>query len=171
MSNFLKIPVNVIIVMLKKCLFTIFLLLSMAVPRSSWALSKNFRLYITTSAYGTMAGAITGIGSLAFYESPSKHLNNVAMGASLGLYVGILMGTYMIYLTPDEKAKANAAPATPNDNPLNVPEEKNSDEESDGAEAEQKSKMEINKVIYAMSPIVSYDYKTKRGILGLNLSF
>lgn len=59
------------------------------------------RVFLTTTSYGVMAGSLTGLASLAFYKVPGDHMKNVAVGASLGLYSGILLGVYMIYLVPD----------------------------------------------------------------------
>lgn len=55
---------------------------------------KNFLL---SCAYGTAAGAVVGLVSLAFTEDPSSKTNNVARGASIGLYVGIIYGIYSSY--------------------------------------------------------------------------
>ena len=49
-----------------------------------------------------MAGGLTGLASLAFFEDPGNHLKNVAVGASIGLYAGILLGAYMIYVVPEQ---------------------------------------------------------------------
>jgi hypothetical protein len=152
----------------RKLLLLVIFTLAMATPRSSYALSKNFKLYIMTSAYGVIAGTITGVASLAFYAEPKDHLRNVAMGASIGLYVGILLGTYMVYAMPD-KSKPKAAPAAPavdENNPLNVPEEE--DEED---EASHRLRSIENLQSYALAPIVTYDAQNKRGILGVNLQF
>lgn len=80
------------------------------------------RIYVMTSTYGTLTGALAGLASLAFYSSPGTHTRNVAMGASLGLYAGLLMGTYIVYVVPDKK-KEKANPNTngsPEENPLRL---------------------------------------------------
>ena len=59
------------------------------------------RVMFMTSSYGVMIGTLAGIATLAFYESPSGHSRNVALGASIGLYSGILLGVYIIYLKGD----------------------------------------------------------------------
>lgn len=48
--------------------------------------------FLVTCAYGTAAGALLGLASLAFTEDPGGKINNVARGASLGLYAGIALG-------------------------------------------------------------------------------
>jgi hypothetical protein len=62
--------------------------------------------FLLTSTYGVLAGTLTGLASLAFYGEPGEHGRNVAMGASLGLYVGLLLGAYLVY------APSLAAPST-----------------------------------------------------------
>lgn len=51
-----------------------------------------------TTTYGVIAGTLTGLASLAFYEKPGEKTRNIAVGASLGLYVGILLGAYVVYV-------------------------------------------------------------------------
>lgn len=48
--------------------------------------------FLKACAYGTLAGATAGLVSLALTDKPSEHGNNVARGASLGLYAGIAYG-------------------------------------------------------------------------------
>ncbi len=50
--------------------------------------------------YGVLAGSLVGAASLAFTDRPGDHLQRIARGASLGLYTGILLGLYVIYLVP-----------------------------------------------------------------------
>lgn len=64
---------------------------------SSVAKAAELRDFLMSCAYGTAAGALVGLATLAFSEDPSKNFSNVAKGASLGLYAGIGMGLYMIY--------------------------------------------------------------------------
>jgi hypothetical protein len=47
-----------------------------------------------------MAGTLVGMASLAFTNKPGDSLNRVARGASLGLYTGILLGIYVVYILP-----------------------------------------------------------------------
>jgi len=58
--------------------------------------NDKLKVFLTTCAYGTAAGAVAGLGSLVFSSNPSGSLNNIAIGASLGLYVGIGFGLYFI---------------------------------------------------------------------------
>lgn len=62
------------------------------------------RVFLLTSTYGVLVGTLTGLASLAFYEEPGLHRRNIALGASLGLYTGILLGGYVYLLAPDPNA-------------------------------------------------------------------
>jgi hypothetical protein len=63
--------------------------------------------FIMSVTYGTLAGTLLGVASLAFVSKPSDKLQNVARGASLGLYAGILLGLYVMYAVPDENEELN----------------------------------------------------------------
>ena len=103
----------------------IFLLLTLFFGslNSVWAQNQggakvtNLKPFLITSTYGVMAGTLIGFGSLAFVETPRDNLRNVAVGASLGLYTGILMGIYAVYVMPMFDPKQNN---TPSDDPLNL---------------------------------------------------
>lgn len=58
------------------------------------------REFIASCTYGVMAGTLVGAASLAFADKPSDNLHRVARGASLGLYTGILLGLYVVYIVP-----------------------------------------------------------------------
>ncbi len=69
------------------------------------------REILLTSTYGVLAGAIVGLASIAFYSSPASHLQNVAIGASIGLYMGIALGAYVAYgITLDDGKEEPASP-------------------------------------------------------------
>ncbi|GIL17490.1 MAG: hypothetical protein BroJett040_12410 [Oligoflexia bacterium] len=57
----------------------------------------RLKVFLLSCAYGTAAGALLGVASLAFSEDPGSKLNQVARGASYGLYAGIGMGLYFVY--------------------------------------------------------------------------
>lgn len=61
---------------------------------TSSAPAADLREFLKSCAYGTMTGAALGVVSLALSDRPSEDLNNVARGASLGLYGGIAYGLY-----------------------------------------------------------------------------
>jgi len=86
----------------------------LGISRSAVAAPSKTKVYVLTSTYGIMAGTLTGLASLAFYNSPGDHLRNVAVGASLGLYMGVLLGTYLIYFQPDPNAP-KTSPSSPSE--------------------------------------------------------
>ena len=57
-------------------------------------------IFLKSCAYGTVAGAVIGLATLATSENPDGKMSNVARGASLGLYAGIGFGLYTIYSKP-----------------------------------------------------------------------
>jgi drug/metabolite transporter (DMT)-like permease len=57
----------------------------------------NMTIFLKSCAYGTAAGAVLGLASLAISENPDGKMSNIARGASLGLYAGIGFGLYTIY--------------------------------------------------------------------------
>lgn len=63
------------------------------------------REFITSCTYGVLAGTLVGAASLAFVDKPGDNLQRVARGASLGLYVGIGLGFYTVYILPKQLQK------------------------------------------------------------------
>src|SRR5882757_5447774 len=61
---------------------------------------NSAREFITSCTYGVLAGTLVGAASLAFVDKPGDNLSHVARGASLGLYAGILLGLYVVYIVP-----------------------------------------------------------------------
>lgn len=57
--------------------------------------------FIMSCTYGVLAGTLVGAATLAFTDQPGDNLNKVARGASLGLYAGIALGLYVVYIVPD----------------------------------------------------------------------
>lgn len=76
------------------------LALSLILPPRAEATDAT-REFITSCVYGTIAGTLVGVASLAFTSQPGENLRNVARGASLGLYAGILLGVYVTQVVPD----------------------------------------------------------------------
>jgi uncharacterized membrane protein YgdD (TMEM256/DUF423 family) len=69
------------------------------------------REFMMSCTYGVLAGTLVGAASLAFTNKPGDNINRLARGASLGLYAGILLGVYVVYIvpgleTPDEEPAA-----------------------------------------------------------------
>lgn len=69
----------------------IILALTISLSFSS-ARATDLPSFLKACAYGTLGGAMAGVVSLALTDKPSEHGNNVARGASLGLYAGIAYG-------------------------------------------------------------------------------
>lgn len=61
------------------------------------------REFLMSCTYGVLAGTLVGAASLAFTDKPGENLNKVARGASLGLYAGILLGLYVVYVVPGQE--------------------------------------------------------------------
>lgn len=63
------------------------------VPFESRAqMDPKAKAFLTVSGYGAAGGALLGVASMAFGTSSRA----IAQGASLGLYAGLLFGTYVI---------------------------------------------------------------------------
>lgn len=66
------------------------------------ARAEATRELFMSAAYGVLAGTLVGAATLAFTDRPGDNLRNIARGASLGLYAGILLGLYVVYVVPGE---------------------------------------------------------------------
>ncbi len=93
--------------MLKRCFYIILVLsffsLSAQAQQSSLEMeqgSSASREFLMSCTYGVLAGTMVGLASLAFVDKPSENMQRVARGASLGLYTGILLGLYVVYVIP-----------------------------------------------------------------------
>lgn len=79
---------------------------------------NSTREFVMSCTYGVLAGTLVGAASLAFTKQPSKNMHRVARGASLGLYTGIVLGLYVVYVVPsleggDDEAKLNTGSEPP----------------------------------------------------------
>jgi hypothetical protein len=54
--------------------------------------NQKMKTFLLASAYGTLIGATIGGATLAFSSNPSNDAPNIAKGASLGLYAGMIYG-------------------------------------------------------------------------------
>lgn len=72
-----------------------------SVSRESKA--EPMREFIMSCSYGVLAGTLVGAATLAFSDKPGDNLNKVARGASIGLYLGILLGVYVVYGVPNQE--------------------------------------------------------------------
>lgn len=66
-----------------------------SVPREVRA--EPMREFVMSCTYGALAGTLVGAATLAFSDKPGENLNKIARGASLGLYGGILLGSYIAF--------------------------------------------------------------------------
>lgn len=70
------------------------------------------REFLMSCTYGVLAGTLVGAATLAFENRPGDHLNHIARGASFGLYAGILLGFYVVYIVPGlDKPEEEQLPA------------------------------------------------------------
>ncbi len=56
------------------------------------ALDSKTKIMLTVAGYGTAAGTLLGVASLAF----GTKARAIAQGASLGLYAGLIFGSYIV---------------------------------------------------------------------------
>ena len=73
-------------------LCTLALLLSLAPARTEAQIDPRIKTLISVTAYGLVGGALLGTASLAFYSEGRAPF----IGASLGLYAGLLFGGYIV---------------------------------------------------------------------------
>ena len=84
-----------------KLLLILSLVLLGGAPKSQ-AQSTSGREFLMSCSYGVLAGTLVGTASLAFEDQPGDKLYRIARGASLGLYSGILLGLYVVYVVPKQ---------------------------------------------------------------------
>ena len=83
-----------------------------AILSQSICFAGSGREFTTSVIYGTLAGTLVGAATLAFTTDPGGNLNNVARGASYGLYAGILLGLYVTYAVGDGSPSGTNQPTT-----------------------------------------------------------
>ena len=84
-------------------LFRISIMIAVVLSSLSYsrqAKAEAGREFLLSCTYGVLAGALVGAASLAVEDDPSSKVHRVARGASLGLYTGILLGLYVVYVVP-----------------------------------------------------------------------
>lgn len=92
---------------MKRCLAILF---AICMPFSASAVDNTGREFMMSTTYGVLAGTLVGAASLAFTHKPGDNLNKVARGASLGLYAGILLGAYVVYVVPSLESSEEEDP-------------------------------------------------------------
>ncbi len=89
---------------IKRHIFSIIVALSF-LSFSADAQASSEREFIMSCTYGVLAGTMVGAASLAFVDRPGENLQQVARGASIGLYMGIGLGIYTVYIIPKKIEK------------------------------------------------------------------
>ena len=89
---------------------------SFFVPQSSFGNDQMTR-FLKSCAYGALGGAAVGLVSISFSDDPGSKTNQVARGASLGLYAGIGYGYYQSQQdqSSDETVKVDFGNSEPSD--------------------------------------------------------
>ena len=64
---------------------------------------EEIKTFLSACGYGTLTGAGLGLASLVFEKKPNESYGNIARGASLGLYGGMLYGWMLL----NQKQSAN----------------------------------------------------------------
>lgn len=72
--------------------FVIVLGISLTNLKDAKAMDPRAEVMLSVTGYGIAAGTLLGIASLAF----DTEVRAIAVGASLGLYAGILFGSYIV---------------------------------------------------------------------------
>lgn len=72
--------------------FFAFILVAMPLKEAKAQMDPRMKALGTMALYGTVGGALLGTASLAFGTSG----RSIAIGASLGLYAGIIFGSYVV---------------------------------------------------------------------------
>lgn len=84
-----------------KSFATVFLAFSFFCASLPAARAENeTKEFVMSCTYGVLAGTLVGAASLAFTSQPGESMFRVARGASLGLYAGIILGLYVVYIVP-----------------------------------------------------------------------
>lgn len=89
-------------VQMRHLFFSLVVSTVLAAPVAKASPEKEF---IMSCTYGVLAGSLVGAASLAFEDQPGDNLQRVARGASLGLYFGIGLGLYTVYILPGQLEK------------------------------------------------------------------
>ncbi|MDO9184166.1 MAG: hypothetical protein Q7U04_17260 [Bacteriovorax sp.] len=91
---------------MKKFLISFTLCFTLLFSSASFAIDPKLKILGTMSGYGIVGGALLGTASMAFGASS----RSIARGASLGLYGGLIFGTYIILSYEMKKRGFNEQP-------------------------------------------------------------
>lgn len=139
-------------------------LTSLVLSRPCNAMDKKLKLLFKTSAYGAGAGFIIGAGTAAIGLGGVR---NAFMGASAGLYAGILLAAYIIATPEDTSLNRFQQPYRPR-MPIdtNAPSDSIEDYET-GGELGHRLESHVEPAMLVMQPIESSN--TLRQSVGLVL--
>lgn len=104
-------------------------LIAVWAPKPAYAIDKRLKLAMKTGGYGAAAGAVIGAATIALGYGGYR---NILMGASSGLYAGLLFAAYII-------ATPNESEFRPGQNPYRPRKPINSDDYEDSSEDELKN--------------------------------
>lgn len=90
-------------------LIVLLVLFAVALPAQAFAMDKRLKLAMKTGGYGAAAGFVLGAGSMALGMGGYR---NMLMGASSGLYAGILLAAYIIATPDPEKEQYEHRPGS-----------------------------------------------------------
>jgi hypothetical protein len=83
---------------MKKCLAIILaihiLLVSSAFAQDTPDFVKNTQQDILLVGAAGAGGAVLGLSTLSFYDTPSKHISNIWTGAAIGIIAGVIIVAY-----------------------------------------------------------------------------
>jgi hypothetical protein len=91
---------------MKKILVTFTITLTLLVSSSAFALDPKLKILGSMAGYGVVGGALLGAATMAFGTSGRA----VAKGASIGLYSGLIFGSYVILSYEMKKRGYNEPP-------------------------------------------------------------
>lgn len=104
---------------MKKFLLLLLISFTLVLPKNSYAMDPKAKAFAVMCAYGTVGGALLGFASMAF----GSNSRAIAQGASLGLYAGIIFGSYVLtsYRNPNAPEQIDDPYAPPEGDPYAQP--------------------------------------------------
>lgn len=87
----------------KSCFIALVVLSFVSFTPKAHAIPPKVKAFLVVSAYGTVGGALLGFATLAY----GANSRAIAQGASLGLYAGIIFGSFVLatHKSADERMK------------------------------------------------------------------
>lgn len=74
---------------------------------------SKMKVFLNSCALGIGVGALIGVASMAISEDPGSKLNQVARGASYGLYAGIGLGAYLVNVNKSDSESVSKYETVP----------------------------------------------------------